>query len=291
MLGTHARRRMITSSFIQLPGIGHVIEREIWRSGVSTWDGFRAARDLPAVVMGRRRELSYMLGECEERLAAGDSACLAGMLPASEAWRLYPDFRDRAAFLDIETTGLSPAGAEVTMVGVLDRGGYRAFLSGENLRDLPSALAEYRLVVTYNGAAFDLPFLQHRFGRSVSAHMAHIDLMHPLRRLGLRGGLKGVERRLGLDRGELTGLSGIDAVRMWRMWEDGDGGARETLVRYNAEDVASLPAIAEFVFRSMARGLDVETPALAPWEGPRIDHLEFDGSVVARLRRSGPRRL
>ena len=276
---------MIRSSFIHLPGIGHVIERQIWGSGIRSWDEFRSARGLPGAVAGRRGELADLLCECERRLAEGDSAHFAGMLPSSQTWRLYPDFRDRAAFLDIETTGLSPYGAEVTMVGVLDRGGYRAYVSGENLRDLPSALSDHRLVVTYNGASFDLPFLEHHFGRSMSAHMAHIDLMYPLRRLGYGGGLKAAERRLGLDRGELSGLSGIDAVRMWDMWEHGDRGARDTLIRYNAEDVASLPAIAEFVFRSMAGGLEVDTAPLAPWEAPCIDHLGFDRSVLARLRR------
>ena len=68
------------------------------------------------------------------------------------------------------------------------------------------------------------------------------------------------------------------------MWEDGDRGARDTLVRYNAEDVASLPVIAEFVFEAMVDLLPVSIPQLSPWARTRVDHLRLDHSVLARLR-------
>ena len=167
-------------------------------------------------------------------------------------WRLYADYRDSAAFLDIETTGLSPYSSVLTLVGILDRDGYRGFVRDDNLLDLREALEQYDLVVTYNGASFDLPYVEHSFG-SVFRHVAHIDLMYPLRRLGYGGGLKLIEARLGVGRpSELSGLSGYDAVRMWRMWTMGSAGALETLVRYNAEDVASLPALADLVYNRSA---------------------------------------
>lgn len=275
---------MLSSTFIHLPGVGETIEEEIWRSGINCWSEFVSSPGLPARVQVRRDELCDLLQECQERLAGGDAAYFDRLLPPSEKWRLYADFRDRAAFLDIETTGLSPYSSDVTMVGVLDRAGFRAFVSGENLRDLPSALTEYDLFLTFNGAAFDLPFLEHFFGRPMFGHRPHIDLMYPLRRLGYRGGLKVVERRLGLDRGELSGLAGVDAVRLWYMWEDGDRGARDTLVRYNAEDVASLPVIAEFVFEAMVDLLPVSIPPLSPWTRARVDHLGLDRSALTRLR-------
>ena len=277
---------MLRSSFIHLPGVGEVIEEELWGHGIHSWEDFRAARSLPARVSHRRDELADLLAECEARLGAGDAAFFDLAMPPSDRWRLYPHFRDRAAFIDIETTGLSPYDSDVTMVGVLDRNGFKAFVSGENLRDFPSVLADYDLVLTYNGKAFDLPFLERFFGRPLFGGMAHIDLMYPLRRLGYRGGLKAAERRIGLDRGELAGLSGADAVALWRMWEDGDRGALDTLVRYNAEDVASLPTIAEFVFERMVDLLPVRVAPLDPWERADLGHLSFDRSVLARLRRA-----
>ena len=90
---------------------------------------------------------------------------------------MYADFRANAAFLDIETTGLSPYRDKVTLVGILDSNGYHAFIQGrdlrnirkpierygirvQTLRNIRKAIKKYDLVVTYNGASFDLPFLE-----------------------------------------------------------------------------------------------------------------------------------
>ena len=49
-----------------------------------------------------------------------------------------------------------------------------------------------------NGATFDVPFLQTAFPRFKP--LAHLDLRYPLRRLGLTGGLKEIERTAGIKR-------------------------------------------------------------------------------------------
>ena len=264
---------MITSSFIQLPGIDAGTERSIWSSGIGNWAQFRSAARLPSPIAGRRPELLARLGECEDRLAAGDAGYFVRCMDSSESWRLYADFRDRAAFVDIETTGPSPSRSEVTVAGVLDRDGYRAFVAGENLADLPEALSGYSLVVTFNGTLFDLPFLERAFGRPLVSHAAHIDLIYPLRKLGYKGGLKVIEQRLGLDRDELHGISGRDAVRMWSLWLAGDRESRDVLVRYNAEDVKSLVPLAELAYRGLADQLEVDVEDLKAWEVPLAGNL------------------
>jgi uncharacterized protein YprB with RNaseH-like and TPR domain len=197
-------------------------------------------------------------------------------------WRLYADFRHRAAFLDIETTGLSHQFAELTLVGLLDFDGYRAFVRDENLEELREAIEEYDLLVTFNGASFDLPFIEAKFG-SMFAGTAHIDLMFPLRRLGLRGGLKSIEQQLRVGRpSELSTLNGFDAVLMWRMWQMGDAGARDTLIRYNAEDVASLPRLADIVYDRLTDHLGVPRSRVDRPSAPDIG-LPFDGEVIRRL--------
>ena len=168
------------------------------------------------------------------------------------------------------------------MVGLLDFDGYRAFIHDENMEELREAIEEYDLVVTFNGTSFDLPFIEYKFGRTF-ARTAHIDLMFPLRKLGLRGGLKSIEKRLRVGRpSELSGLDGFDAVRMWRMWQMGDAGARDTLIRYNAEDVASLPRLADIVFDGLADRLGVPRGRLDRSPVPDIG-LPFDGEVIRRL--------
>ena len=273
---------MLSQTFVHLPGIGPVTERELWADGIRTWDDFIASDRLPRRAGRQGDMLRGLVRRSRERLRDSDAAYFAAALPHSELWRLYADFRHRAAFLDIETTGLSPEYADITMVGLLDFDGYRAFVRDENLEDLREAIEEYDLVVTFNGASFDLPFIEHKFG-SMFARTAHIDLIFPLRRLGLRGGLKSIERQLRVGRpSELSTLNGFDAVRMWRMWQMGDAGARHTLIRYNAEDVASLPRLADIVYDSLADRLGIPLGRLDRSPVPDIA-LPFDGEVIRRL--------
>ena len=276
---------MLRNTFLHLPGVGHKYERLLWESGVLTWEDFLSAPSLPSALDGRRDRLRRLVEESVARQETGNAAYFARALPPREVWRLYADYRNSAAFLDIETTGLSPYSSYLTLVGILDRDGYRGFVRDDNLLDLREALEQYDLVVTYNGASFDLPYVEHTFG-SVFRHVAHLDLMYPLRRLGYGGGLKHIEARLGVGRpSELSGLSGYDAVRMWRMWTMGSAGALDTLVRYNAEDVASLPALADLVYNRSAEKLWPDLPRVEP--SPRHDiDLPYDPAIVAALTRA-----
>ena len=273
---------MLPNTFVHLPDIGPVTERELWDSGVHTWEDFLSASSLPPRAQRNAGQLRELVAESQVRLDEMDAAYFSDALPKNEMWRLYAEFRDRAAFVDIETTGLSPDFSDITMVGVLDFQGYRAFVRDENLEDFREAIEEYDLLVTFNGAAFDLPFIEHKLGRMFS-QVAHIDLMFPLRRMGLRGGLKAIEKRLRVGRpSALSALNGYDAVLMWRMWRNGDKAARDTLVRYNAEDVASLPKLAEIVYDGLTDRLDVPCARLEPSDVPNIT-LPFDEEVIERL--------
>ena len=44
------------------------------------------------------------------------------------------------------------------MVGILDNSGFHAFVRGDNLDEFMDRLSTYKLIVTFNGASFDLPF-------------------------------------------------------------------------------------------------------------------------------------
>ena len=122
--------------------------------------------------------------------------------------------RENTTFLDIETTGLSPYDNEITMIVVHGSDGTKVFINVIDLEDFPQALKGCKFIVTLNGARFDLPFIEHHL-LGVSFDQLHIDLLYPLRRMGLTGGPKRIETELGLPRsGGTTGLSGFDAVRL-----------------------------------------------------------------------------
>ena len=282
---------MLRNTFLHIPSVGPKTECALWESGFTTWEDLLRAPGPHSL----RDRLQSHLEESAARLSEPDPAYFNRKLAMRDRWRMFADFIETTAFLDIETTGLSPLDSRLTMVGILDVGGFHAFVRDENLDELPEALERYDLVVTFNGASFDLPYLRNTLGPRkfdrLFARKAHLDLRSCLRRLGLTGGLKAIERRTDLARPSvLSGLSGYDAVLMWRAWEEGNAGARDTLVRYNAEDVASLPLLAELAYNRLAGRLPIEVPPLRPVHWPSVDHLKFDVDVVAALmdRRTAP---
>lgn len=263
--------------------MGKVTERQIWDAGIGSWEAFLGAEKLPARINGNRRYLRSLVEQSAERYDAQDSAYFDSVLPAGERWRLYADFRPRAAFVDIETTGLSPERGIITLIGVLDADGYTAYVHGENLADFREVVEGYDLLVTYNGASFDLPYIEHHFG-SIFRGVAHIDLRFPLKRAGFSGGLKSIERQAEVGRpSDLSALSGYDAVLLWRMWQQGSDAARDTLVRYNAEDVASLPALAEIAYNRLAGRLYEDVRSLGESHRHEID-LPYDIDVIEYLK-------
>lgn len=242
---------MLRQTFLHIDGVGYRTEERLWRAGVGSWDEFprRASRArLPKSLAGRIEE---ELGRSEEAMRRGRSRYFAANLPPREHWRAWEDFRDRVAYVDIETTGLSFGRDTITVVGVYDGVRERSYVRGVNLHRLPEALDHAQVLVTFNGARFDVPFLRRAFPR-MRLQQIHIDLLHPLRRLGYRGGLKAIEQEAGIERSEeTTGLSGYDAVRLWRAHEEGDEAALDLLLEYNMEDVVNLEALARLAYRGL----------------------------------------
>jgi hypothetical protein len=110
---------------------------------------------------------------------------------------------------------------------------------GVNLPDFPRDVAAYRLLVTYNGARFDLPVLRRTFP-DVDWPGGHLDLMPVLRVFGWRGGLKRCEAILGFRRQVPEEMDGAEAVRLWWKHKSGDRQALKRLLAYNCQDTVSL---------------------------------------------------
>ena len=154
------------------------------------------------------------------------------------------------AYLDIETTGLSPSYCEITVVGIcLCNGAEMQFIQlvGDEISDvsLMKALEGVDVIYTYNGSRFDLPFISCRLGVNLAQLSAHQDLMYDCWRNNLYGGFKAVERQLGIER-RLKEVSGYDAVRLWWKYvNDYDEDALSKLLEYNKEDVVNLKVLKE----------------------------------------------
>ncbi len=231
---------MLRQTFCHVPGIGLKAEERLWGAGVVSWAAVEQAG--AALGAGRHERLARHLEESQRQLSSGNAAFFTGTLPSSESWRLYPDFRDSVAYVDIETTGLGGPGDHITTIALYDGRGIRHYVHGQNLAEFARDIRDYRLLVTYNGKCFDLPFLRASFGLPLD--QAHIDLRYVLASLGYKGGLKGCERRLGLDRGDLAHVDGFFAVLLWREFRlHGKPEALETLLAYNIRDVVNLESL------------------------------------------------
>lgn len=240
---------MLTNSYIHLPKIGAATERKIWDCGIKSWDEFMEEPHRTGLPESKLKQILEGISISKEKLNARDHTYFASNLPKNEHWRAYREFGDDTIFLDIETTGLSPYYNEITMIGVYGSDRTKVFISGIDLEDFPQALKGCKVIVTFNGARFDLPFIEHHLPGVSFDHLLHIDLLYPLRRLGLTGGLKSIETELRLSRSdETTGLSGFDAVRLWYQYKRGNKAALDILVRYNIEDIQNLETIIEMLY-------------------------------------------
>jgi uncharacterized protein YprB with RNaseH-like and TPR domain len=149
------------------------------------------------------------------------------------------------AYLDMETTGLSPTYCMVTVVGIYvcnGEDGRLVQLIGKDITrgSVLEALQGVRLIHTYNGSRFDLPFLHYCHGIDLSRVYPHRDLMYDCWSKNLYGGLKAVERQLGIER-RLKDMNGCEAVRLWWKYVDSfDLAALNKLLEYNREDVVNL---------------------------------------------------
>ncbi|MGB6500140.1 MAG: ribonuclease H-like domain-containing protein [Thermoplasmata archaeon] len=266
---------LLRATFVHLPGIGPATEAELWRRGVRDWAALRRLSDAapsPSRVASDR--LRAALAASERALADGDAAWFGHHLPEREHWRIYPEFRTRTAFLDIETTGLSPYEGIVTVVTVHGGGATRSFVAGEDLEELPAHLRRFPLLVTFNGSRFDVPFLAVTFPQLLVPPV-HIDLRFLLYRLGYSGGLKRIESTLGLgDRTGVEGVDGLQAVRLWQEYRRGSRAALDKLVRYNRADTTNLEPLLHLAVDELAgRLLPRAVPA---------------GAIPAGLRPSAP---
>lgn len=244
------RPSMLRSSYILSQGVGYATEKKLWAAGAKTWDDFAARSESLPVASRMRFEILETIDKATTALDRFDSSFFAQALSQSEHWRAISSF-EKICFLDIETDGTT-YGNCVTTIGISDGRDYKAYIQGKNLGDFEKDCASFDGFVTFFGGGFDIPVLKRRFPSlsSVFSHRLHVDLCPALRRLGYKGGLKSIEKQLGIARpDECEGLDGLDAVRFWAEYKRGGSRARKALdllIAYNREDVMNMRNLLDF---------------------------------------------
>ena len=134
----------------------------------------------------------------------------------NQSWRFFPEFRNSLVYLDIETTGLDRYFNDITTIALYDGHEIKTYVHGQNLEDFIDEIYKYKVIVTYNGKSFDIPFIESFF--NIKLNHAQIDLRYVLYSLGFSGGLKGCERQLGMDRGDLSDIDGFFFTVLSQKW-------------------------------------------------------------------------
>lgn len=162
-------------------------------------------------------------------------------------------------FFDIETTGLSARSAGLYLIGVLtyahDHWTLLQYFC-EDVADEPAVLQAFfellrtkKILISYNGDGFDIPFLRHmveQYGMQFSFDtIESFDLFKKFRPLKHLLGLpdlklKSCERFLGIDREDR--FTGGELIEVYFEWQKTKAPALlDTLLLHNAEDIANLP--------------------------------------------------
>ena len=239
---------MLRHTFLHLPGVGHTTERKLWADGVCTWDD--AAQLIRCSLTTSRaltHKLQTYLPQTVRAVQERNTAFFGRLAGFGESWRLFSEFAGDCVYVDIETTGLSAAYDDITVVGTSDGKNFKVFVKGDNLRDLASELKKHSVAVTFNGSGFDLPFLRKSFAKSIP--LVQIDLRWVAYKLGYRGGLKEIERKLGIKRPKrIADMDGFDAISLWQQYRRGDKHALERLIEYNRSDVMNLKGMMQHCY-------------------------------------------
>jgi uncharacterized protein YprB with RNaseH-like and TPR domain len=280
---------MLRHTFCHLPGVGAKTERQLWLAGLTTWEAVLDREGPRTPAKPPRRLPAALLRESVAEHARGNLAWFDQRLPAAESWRLFADFRARCAYLDIETTGMD-AWDQITTIALYGGGVVRTYVHGRNLADFARDVAQFDVLVTYNGKSFDVPFIERclrcRLGQT------HIDLRYVLAGLGVRGGLKSCERQMGVPRPGLEDVDGYVAVLLWHDFQRRDNPrALESLLAYNVQDAVNLETLMVHAYNRKLDALGgapfaAERRLAVPPAPPNPHHPDPD--TVRRLLRDHP---
>lgn len=267
---------MIRSSFLHMPGVGKKTESELWAEGISDWEKF---------LLANRKNTKYdkvAKGISDSNLALEnrDHRYFSSLLPTTEHWRLFREFSDNTAYIDIETTGLSPDFSEITTIALYNGKEIKTWSKSMGFLGFRNEIAKYDLLVTFNGKGFDVPFIERYF--EIELCQSHIDLRYVLASLGYSGGLKACEHALGLSREELEGVDGSMAVYLWNEYQKGKKSALDTLLAYNVEDTVNLEFLMHFAYNQKVGKLNFKNLVIPIPTRPEIP-FKADRKLIDRL--------
>ncbi len=238
---------MLMETFTIFNGITLQDEIKLKSMGVKTWDDLLKKEEI-----SKNKKLVREIKKAKKKYKKNDVKFFLKIIPKNERWKILGDFHDKMCFLDIETTGLE--NKNLTVLGICNyEKHYRVFVNGINfkIREILKILKDCKIIVTFYGTKFDIPFLSEnykRIGKKLEK-IYHVDLYYLSREVGLSGGLKSIEKAIGIEREEeIKEFSGLDAVKLWEKYKNEDLGSLIKLIRYNRSDTLNLVEIVKYIY-------------------------------------------
>lgn len=171
------------------------------------------------------------------------------------------------AFFDIETTGFDKETDKVILISFGYLNNKKEFnikqYYADDLEDEKQILILFKADLnkfdkwcSYNGLAFDEPFIKRRMKVNdiqFNCPSKHIDLYRLIKpyqkQLGMeRCNLKSVEKHIGIERKDKID-GGISVELYYEFLNNGDEKIKETILLHNYEDVLNLPEIFKLVYQ------------------------------------------
>jgi len=241
---------MLNESFTFLENVGGKKEVKI-KEQVRDWNGFLNQNKINGLSDTNKIRCNEQILKAKQALINNNASFFINF---PEPIKLFNFFKDECVYLDIETTGYY---GDITVIGLYDGYETKMMIKGYNLNKevIKNELQKYKMIVTFNGASFDLPVIKKYFGADVIPEVPHLDLRFACAKIGLKGGLKKIEKKLGISRSnEVNSMSGADAVNLWNQFQTtGNKKYLKLLIKYNQEDIINLKTIANIVYDKLKR--------------------------------------
>ncbi len=121
------------NSFTFVKGIGLKTEATLKELGINSWKDV-IKKQCPGLFPKRKwTALWNGVSSAMDALKTLNISQLTSLIPKTQHWKMIPNFIDRVAYLDIETTGLSPRYSHITTIAVYDGSKVHDFVRGDNL--------------------------------------------------------------------------------------------------------------------------------------------------------------
>ena len=232
---------MLTKTFIHINGISYRNESNLWEKGIkSWWDVLDKKEQLP---FGKEKNAMLMKEVIEsiKEFMKDNISYFSSRLPHKEWWRFLSHYKNEIGYIDIETN----IQGNITVIGLYIGGMFYYYKSGDNSLILEKMISLPKILVSFNGIAFDIPKIKSEFPH-IEIPEIHFDLLKVAKSVGWYGGLKKIENMLHIKRPEhVKDMNGYNAIILWDQYKNGSEKSLEILLDYNKYDVLNLEILLE----------------------------------------------